>query len=263
MQHVQRPHHLDTHHQLHLTCSAGRQDWPLLLLGLVMPAYALRYVFFGTRWGSNSSFAMVNLLFTSLCPAKILLPCPDSNPVQCQLKYPKMNPFKPNANLYHSSAYTRNSSQSLTIPQLFDSEQHFDSQHSEGMTSYNTEPVHAGCPADQASSSRSDHSTSQQLLAQQMHQSQAPVSIVNHSLQHSAQQRQHTKQDRDDLHFPVLVPLWHIYVREKPLPIFLHTLFMTVAALLWPLQVGLLDNMMHTFLFWYDLLRRDVFQAAA
>ena len=179
---------------------------------------------------------MVNLLFTSLCPAKILLPCPDSNPVQCQLKYPKINQNEQDLKLYHSSAHTHNTSQLYNIPHLLDSQQQFDSQQSEGMPLYSTQSVPAGCPVEQVSS-RSNHSATQRLLVQQMHQNQAAASLLNKSLQHTAQQRQHTKQARDDLHFPVLVPLWQIYVRERPLPIFLHTLFMTVAALLWPLQV--------------------------
>lgn len=53
----------------------------------------------------------------------------------------------------------------------------------------------------------------------------------------SANALQQVQLSRQQLHFPVLVPLWRIYVQERPLPIFLHTTFMTVAALLWPLQV--------------------------
>ena len=71
-------------HKVSVLLTAGGRAWLLLTLGLVMPSYSLRYVFFGTRWGSNSSFAMVNLFFTSLCPAKMLLPCPDSDPLQLQ-----------------------------------------------------------------------------------------------------------------------------------------------------------------------------------
>jgi len=86
----------------HATFDAGVNGWLLLMLGLIMTSYALRYVFFGTRWGSNSSFAMVNMLFTSLCPARILLPCPDSNPANCHLTYPKL--FHHSVDLVNSSA---------------------------------------------------------------------------------------------------------------------------------------------------------------
>ena len=156
-----------------------------------MPPYALRYVFFGTRWGSNSSFAMVNTVFISLCPANILLPCPASNPVNCQLSFPKI--------------YMQ---QQAVAP--------------------------AQCPRASARSLHpSNHSQQQHSQPQQcagfMYNSSASDFLSNS-----------TKLSRQHLQFPVLVPLWRIYVKERPLPIYLHTSFMTIASLLWPLQVLLI-----------------------
>lgn len=171
-----------------LLLNAARQDYGLLLLGLVMPPYALRYVFFGTRWGSNSSFAMVNTLFTSLCPANILLPCPDIDPVNCQLSFPKVH-----------------MQQQVVAP--------------------------AQCPwASARSPHLSNHSQQQQSQPQQ-----CAGFMYNSSA--SDFPSDSTKLSRQHLQFPVLVPLWRIYVKERPLPIYLHTSFMTIASLLWPLLV--------------------------
>lgn len=193
--------------------SPGRRDWLLLLLGLIMPLYALRYVFFGTRWGSNSSFVMVNLLFTSFCPARNLLPCPDSDPVNCHLTFPKV---------HHHLVNKTNSPDHLRSSQLSDSSrseatlptnQYGDVHHTEKPPTWQTVEQ---CP-----------------YLNRPNASVASAAMLNSSS--AVGSVQHHLQDQGDLHFPVLVPLWQIYVRERPLPIYLHTAFMTIAALLWPL----------------------------
>ena len=203
------------------TFDAGINGWLLLMLGLIMPSYALRYVFFGTRWGSNSSFAMVNMLFTSLCPARILLPCPDSNPANCHLTYPKM---------FQQSADLANSSGPSTIPQpAANTRPHVQLSTAEANLAYNVArpsvwnksqiwQQFSGCPFG--------HHSGVSITAD------AALNVFD-----SRGPAQHVTQDRANLHFPVLVPLWRIYVKERPLPIYLHTTFMTVAAILWPLQV--------------------------
>lgn len=156
-----------------------------------MPPYALRYVFFGTRWGSNSSFAMVNALFTAFCPANILLPCPASDPTNCQLSFPKQQ--------------LRSQAMGSAISQ---------------------------CPWRETAASASNFSqtyTYQSSSGSDTLQNSTGTIPMLGSAQLS----------RRHLQFPVLVPLWRIYVKERPLPIFLHTSFMTVASLLWPLQVCL------------------------
>ena len=194
-----------------------------------MPAYALRYVFFGTRWGSNSSFAMVNLLFTSFCPARILLPCPDSDPVQCHLGYPK---------LYHSTEAAHNSSWQ---PAPFNKPD-FDIQEPGDFTVlqsslFSTYAEHCPVPPRNSSTTGSQPAFRRASSMQPSAETQCIKAAVT-AAQSSGQLRQRTEHKKDDLQFPVLVPLWRIYVRERPLPIFLHTSFMTVAALLWPLQVS-------------------------
>ena len=171
---------------------SDRRDYGLLVLGLIMPPYALRYVFFGTRWGSNSSFAMVNTLFTSLCPANILLPCPADDPINCQLSFSKLQPSG--------------------IPQL----------------------SNAGtqCPFG---SQQSLHANN---YSQQLHQQHDLHLSLLYNSSASGIVSGSDKLSRQHLQFPVLVPLWRIYVREQPLPIYLHTSFMTIASLLWPLQVS-------------------------
>ena len=170
---------------------SDRRDYGLLLLGLIMPPYALRYVFFGTRWGSNSSFAMVNTLFTSLCPANILLPCPADDPVNCRLSFPKL--------------------QQQSIQQLFK----------------------AGfqCPFG---TKQLSHGSNYSQVVNYQHNT-VPSGLYNSTVSDVASDSH--KLSRKHLQFPVLVPLWRIYVRERPLPIYLHTSFMTIASLLWPLQV--------------------------
>lgn len=203
------------------TFDAGVNGWLLLMLGLIMTSYALRYVFFGTRWGSNSSFAMVNMLFTSLCPARILLPCPDSNPANCHLTYPKL--FQQSVDLANSSApSSRLQPAGKTKPhvQLSTAETNLASRAARPSVLDKPQIWQqvSGCPF--------------------AHQS--GVSILSDAALNASDSRgpaQHITQDRADLHFPVLVPLWRIYVKERPLPIYLHTTFMAVAALLWPLQV--------------------------
>ena len=73
------------------------------------------------------------------------------------------------------------------------------------------------------------------------HQSNASQGLDMHAradaLDVAEATEQQGRRSQKGLHFPVLVPLWQIYVREQPLPIYLHTSCMTVAALLWPLQV--------------------------
>ena len=203
------------------TFDAGVNGWLLLMLGLIMPSYALRYVFFGTRWGSNSSFAMVDMLFTSLCPARILLPCPDSNPANCHLTYPKL--YQHSVDLANSSAPS-----SITQPagrikprvQLSTAETNlvYSAATRSPLTKSQIRQQVSGCPfAHQSGVSISSDATLN------VSDSREPAQVIT--------------QDRADLHFPVLVPLWRIYVKERPLPIYLHTAFMTVAALLWPLQV--------------------------
>lgn len=189
-----------------------------------MPCYALRYVFFGTRWGSNSSFAMVNLLFTSLCPARILLPCPDSNPVNCQLGYPKLHLRA--ANLTPYSAIPDK-------PKLSkNSSQHVLSVLSTAYSAQNATTERLGLDAAMWAP------TVQCFLP---HQSNASQGSDTHARPDAPGMAESTEQlgrrDQKGLQFPVLVPLWQIYVRERPLPIYLHTTCMTVAALLWPLQV--------------------------
>ena len=180
-----------------------------------MPLYALRYVFFGTRWGSNSSFVMVNLLFTSFCPARNLLPCPDSDPVNCHLTFPKV---------HHHLVNKTNSPDHLRSSQLSDSSrseatlptnQYGDVHHTEKPPTWQTVEQ---CP-----------------YLNRPNASVASAAMLNSSS--AVGSVQHHLQDQGDLHFPVLVPLWQIYVRERPLPIYLHTAFMTIAALLWPLLV--------------------------
>lgn len=202
------------------------------MLGILMPSYALRYVFFGTRWGSNSSFAMVNLMFTSFCPARILLPCPDSNHLNCQLNYSKMK-FRP-VGLSAQSAVpdipesrgsgSNNSQHVFSIMELAYSQQN--------ATRESFSPAPALYPAQQCRSPvqlhASQHSDIHPVTASKIVAGTAAVPTTA---------EQPEKQDLGKLHFPVLVPLWQIYVRERPLPIFLHTTFMTVSALLWPLQV--------------------------
>ena len=203
---------------------AGFNGWVLLTLGIVMPSYALRYVFFGTRWGANSSFAMVNTIFTSLCPARILLPCPDGDPVSCHLTYPKM--YQQHENSASSSAHFRKAQQvEFRNPQIQQSTAEMNFSNNTGslnlFSESDTWPQTSHCP----------------------YSHQGVVSLASDTASNTTQvvgHVQHAKQDRADLHFPVLVPLWQIYVRERPLPIYLHTIFMTVAALLWPLQVSLL-----------------------
>lgn len=201
------------------------------MLGVLMPSYALRYVFFGTRWGSNSSFAMVNLTFTPLCPARILLPCPDSDPLNCRLNYPKMSPraadltpFSAIPNLPEISVSSSNSSQ------------HTCSSMTAGPSAQNVATKRLGLEAA---------SCTPPLQCVLPHQSNTSQGLDTHAranapviFETTEQQGRSTQQG---LHFPVLVPLWQIYVRERPLPIYLHTTFMTVAALLWPLQVCTLD----------------------
>ena len=199
----------------------------MLMLGVLMPSYALRYVFFGTRWGSNSSFAMVDLISTSLCPARILLPCPDSDPLNCQLNYPKMHPraadltpFSAIPDVPEMSVSSNNSSQhappivataysaqNVTIERL-------------GLKAFSwAPPVQCFLPHQSNSSQGMDMHTRADALT---------VAVTT---------EQQGRRNQKGLHFPVLVPLWQIYVRERPLPIYLHTTCMTVAALLWPLQV--------------------------
>ena len=191
------------------------------MLGLIMTSYALRYVFFGTRWGSNSSFAMVNMLFTSLCPARILLPCPDSNPANCHLTYPKL--FQQSVDLANSSApSSRLQPAGKTKPHVHLSTAETNLASRAARPSVLDKPQIwqqvSGCPfAHQSGVSISSDATLN------VSDSREPAQVIT--------------QDRADLHFPVLVPLWRIYVKERPLPIYLHTTFMTVAALLWPLQV--------------------------
>lgn len=156
-----------------------------------MPPYALRYVFFGTRWGSNSSFAMVNTLFTSFCPANILLACPASDPGNCQLTFPKQKLS------LHSPSLTPKQSPWGSAAQLHDSNYSYTLDDQRG-----------------------------------------PCSVLTHNSTALTSAKDSTKLSRQHLQFPVLVPLWRIYVKERPLPIYLHTSFMTIASLLWPLQVG-------------------------
>lgn len=203
------------------TFDAGVNGWMLLMLGLIMPSYALRYVFFGTRWGSNSSFAMVNVLFTSLCPARILLPCPDSNPANCHLTYPK---------LFQQSVDLANSSAPSSIPQPA------------GKTKPHVQlsTAETNLASSAATPSVLNKSKTWQQVSGCPFAHQSGVSIWSDAALNVSESRgpaQHITQDRGHLHFPVLVPLWRIYVKERPLPIYLHTTFMTVAALLWPLQV--------------------------
>ena len=207
---------------------AGPTQWVLLMLGVLMPSYALRYVFFGTRWGSNSSFAMVNLLFTSLCPARILLPCPDSNPLNCQLNYPKMHPRAADAMPFSATHDIPKMNMSST-----DSSQHA-SIIATAYSAHNATTDRLGL--DQVAALRPP--SGQCLLP---HQSNASQSLDTHAradaLTVGGVTAQQGRVDQKGLHFPVLVPLWQIYVRERPLPIYLHTSCMAVAALLWPLQV--------------------------
>ena len=196
-----------------------------------MPLYALRYVLFGTRWGSNSSFAMVNLMFTSFCPARILLPCPDSNPLHCQLNYPKMYPRS--AELTSPSAVPDMSESSVSNNKSL---QHVSFTMGTTYSVLNTtaERLSPGaavratpmqCPSPHQSSN------SQGVLVLERADALAVVDATE----------QQNRRDQERFHFPVLVPLWQIYVRERPLPIYLHTTFMSVAALLWPLQVCTFD----------------------
>ncbi|DBA71120.1 hypothetical protein WJX79_004067 [Trebouxia sp. C0005] len=199
----------------------GVNGWLLLMLGLIMPLYALRYVFFGTRWGSNSSFAMVNMLFTPLCPARILLPCPDSNPANCHLTYPKM--FQQSVDLPNSSAPSRISQpaeKAKSRVQLSIAETNL-AYNAAGPSVLNKSQIWQHVPGIPFA-----------------HQSGVSISAdAALNVSDSRGPAQHITQDRANLHFPVLVPLWRIYVKERPLPIYLHTTFMTVAALLWPLQL--------------------------
>ncbi len=210
----------------HATFDAGVNGWLLLMLGLIMTSYALRYVFFGTRWGSNSSFAMVNMLFTSLCPARILLPCPDSNPANCHLTYPKL--------FYHSVDLVNSSAPSSRPQPAGKTKPNVQLSPAETILAYNA--------------ARPSESQIWQQISGSPFARQSGVSISADSALNISDSRgpaQHITQDRADLHFPVLVPLWRIYVKEWPLPIYLHTTFMTVAALLWPLQVVRCSNSTH------------------
>ena len=189
-----------------------------------MPTYALRYVLFGTRWGSNSSFAIVNLMFTSFCPARILLPCPDSNPVSCQLNYPKIRQASTGLPSYSADvSHPGNFSSSGFQPVLSLEASAFLDQHA---------TLHSSCTLAPPNCS-TVHSPS---LYYQFNASIAVESSAEYDDLQLCDVAE--KQDRQDLHFPVLVPLWQIYVHERPAPIYLHTTFMTMAALLWPLQVG-------------------------
>ena len=204
-----------------------------MLLGILMPSYALRYVFFGTRWGSNSSFAMVNLMFTSFCPARILLPCPDSDPLNCRLNYSKMD-MRPSGlpgssdvpDISESRASGSNSSQhaSSILMDTAYSEQKANTIGSLSPAAVWQTPLE--CRSSVQVNTSQDEDTHS----------------VTGSTAAAGASEQQAGQDAEDLHFPVLVPLWQIYVRERPLPIFLHTTFMTVSALLWPLQVCTFDS---------------------
>ena len=185
-----------------------------------MPSYALRYVLFGTRWGSNSSFAMVNLMFTSLCPARILLPCPDSNPASCQLNHPKLHQAStvlPSADVSHPGNFSSlgyHFTLGPEAPAIPDVNATFD------------------CSCTLASPLQSA------VHYPSLHQLNASTALQSSTTGNDVAVLDVTQeQDRQNLQFPVLVPLWQIYVRERPAPIYLHTTFMTVAALLWPLQV--------------------------
>ena len=195
-----------------------------------MPSYALRYVFFGTRWGSNSSFAMVNLMFTSFCPARILLPCPDSDPLNCRLNYSKTN--MRSVGLPASSAVTGTSGTSAS-----------GSNRSQHASIQDTAYSEQNATLDSLSSAATWQSSLQCCSSVQVNTSQdGDTNTLTASMTVAGAADQQERQDLKDLHFPVLVPLWQIYVRERPLPIFLHTTFMTVSALLWPLQVRTLNS---------------------
>lgn len=196
-----------------------------------MPSYALRYVFFGTRWGSNSSFAMVNLLFTSLCPARILLPCPDSNPVNCQLDYPKLHLRAAALTPYSAILDKRELSINSSL-----SSQHVSSAMSAVYSAQNATTERLGEDAALWAP------TVQCVLPHQSNTSQGSDTHTRPDIPGVAEStEQPGRKDLKGLQFPVLVPLWQIYVRERPLPIYLHTTCMTVAALLWPLQVCTID----------------------
>ena len=170
---------------------------------------------------------MVNLLFTSLCPARILLPCPDSNSVNCQLDYPKLHLRA--ADLTPYSAI-------LDKPELSNNSS-FSSQHVPSVlrTAYSARNATTEILGVDAALWAP---TVQGVFP---HQSNTSPSSDTHTgpgaLGMAESTEQLGKRDQKGLQFPVLVPLWQIYVRERPLPIYLHTTCMTVAALLWPLQV--------------------------
>lgn len=196
-----------------------------------MPSYALRYVFFGTRWGSNSSFAMVNLVFTSFCPARILLPCPDSDPLNCRLSYSKTN--MTSVGLPASSVVPGMSGTSASGSNR--------SQHA--FLIQDTAYSEQNATVDTLSSAAVWQSSLQCRSSVQVNISQdGDTSNMTGSMTVAGAADEQERPDLQDLHFPVLVPLWQIYVRERPLPIFLHTTFMTVSALLWPLQVRTSDS---------------------
>ena len=201
------------------------------MLGVLMPSYALRYVFFGTRWGSNSSFAMVNLISTSLCPARILLPCPDSDPLNCQLNYPKMYPRAADLTPF------------LAVPDL--PEMSVSSSNSSQHTSYSmtTAPSAQIVATERLGLEAASWAPPVQCFLP--HQSSTSPGLDAHTradaLSVAETREQQGRSNQKGLHFPVLVPLWQIYVRERPLPIYLHTTLMTVAALIWPLQVCTFD----------------------
>ena len=189
-----------------------------------MPAYALRYVFFGTRWGSNSSFALVNLTFTSFCPARVLLPCPDSDASQCQLGYPKVR---------------RQEEAALATPPSAWVDRPHDNNFSTDSLEYLMRVARLAQLSTVSDSNTLAPPVQSDLQCLSLHKygGRQDSDTAGYAGNLTAPDGKGEEKHRPDMQFPVLVPLWQIYVRERPLPIFLHTSFMTVAALLWPLQV--------------------------
>ncbi|KAL3138517.1 hypothetical protein ABBQ32_006301 [Trebouxia sp. C0010 RCD-2024] len=168
---------------------------------------------------------MVNLMFTSFCPARILLPCPDSDPLNCRLNYSKTN--MRSVGLPASSAVTGTSGTSAS-----------GSNRSQHASIQDTAYSEQNATLDSLSSAATWQSSLQCCSSVQVNTSQdGDTNTLTASMTVAGAADQQERQDLKDLHFPVLVPLWQIYVRERPLPIFLHTTFMTVSALLWPLQL--------------------------
>lgn len=66
---------------------AGVKDGVLLLSGAVIFWYGGRFLFYGVRWGVNSTFFLAEPLVRSITPEKRWVQCPAAEPRACEIQY--------------------------------------------------------------------------------------------------------------------------------------------------------------------------------